>query len=200
MNMAIPESTGTTIIGLKYKDGIIFGADSRTSMGTYISNRITNKITPINNHILCCRCGNAASTQVISHYVKVEMERIASTEDRLPDVRDAANMAKNIIYRYQWLTAAMIIGGYDNNGPDLYSVSLCGSMIKENIVINGSGSAFIYGWCDENYKPDMNRDEAYNFVKKAVGMAIRRDNASGGLIRICVINKNGREHFMHVEE
>ena len=40
-------STGTTLVAVEFADGVVLGADSRTSMGTYVANRVTDKLTPV---------------------------------------------------------------------------------------------------------------------------------------------------------
>ena len=39
--------TGTTIMAVEFADGVVFGADSRTSTGTYVANRVTDKLTQV---------------------------------------------------------------------------------------------------------------------------------------------------------
>ncbi|XP_045067744.1 proteasome subunit beta type-6-like [Coregonus clupeaformis] len=48
-------STGTTIMAVEYDGGVVIGADSRTTTGAYIANRVTDKLTPIHDRIFCCR-------------------------------------------------------------------------------------------------------------------------------------------------
>jgi len=64
------ESTGTTILAIPYDGGVVLGADTRTSMGSYVSSRGTDKITFLSDHIFCLRSGSAADTQAISDIVK----------------------------------------------------------------------------------------------------------------------------------
>jgi 20S proteasome subunit beta 1 len=47
-----------------YKDGVVLGADSRTSTGSYVANRVTDKLTKLTDRIYVCRSGSAADTQV----------------------------------------------------------------------------------------------------------------------------------------
>lgn len=42
---AAPPHTGTTIIAVTFDGGVVIGADSRVSTGTYVSNRASDKIT-----------------------------------------------------------------------------------------------------------------------------------------------------------
>ena len=39
--------TGTTIIACTYDGGVILGADSRTSSGNYVANKVADKITKV---------------------------------------------------------------------------------------------------------------------------------------------------------
>lgn len=60
--------TGTTIVAIQYADGVVLGADSRVSTGTYISNRASDKITPLADFVYLLRSGSAADTQAVSDY------------------------------------------------------------------------------------------------------------------------------------
>lgn len=60
----------TTIMAVQYDGGVIMGADSRTSTGTYVANRVSDKITSLHDHIYACRSGSAADTQAITDYVR----------------------------------------------------------------------------------------------------------------------------------
>jgi 20S proteasome subunit beta 1 len=65
------------------------------------------------------------------------------------------------------LMAGIIVAGWDkHSGGTVYSIPLGGSMHKQPFTIGGSGSAFIYGFCDENWREGMTRDEAVAFAKK----------------------------------
>ena len=54
--------------------------------------------------------------------------------------------------------------------------------------MGGSGSGFIYGFCDANYKSNMTYEQAKNFCITAVSLAMKRDGGSGGVIRLANIN------------
>ena len=48
-------STGTTLVAIEFDGGVVLGADTRTSMGTLVTNRVTDKLTPISSHVMACR-------------------------------------------------------------------------------------------------------------------------------------------------
>ena len=79
----------------------------------------------------------------------------------------------------------------------------------------GSGSSYVYGYCDATFKEGWGRDETVEFVKNsgvflhrfisegltdilpciALALAMSRDGSSGGVIRMCVITKEGVERL-----
>ena len=60
--------TGTTIVACNYKGGVVIGADGRVSVGNYISNRASNKITPLTDNVFLLRSGSAPDTQAVADY------------------------------------------------------------------------------------------------------------------------------------
>jgi len=113
--------------------------------------------------------------------------------DDKPPVKVAARILQQFQYEYkQNLSAALIVCGYDNiDGPQIYSVGMGGSTVRMPFCLSGSGSAFIYGYVDTNFRLNMTKQEALELVKNAVSLAIHRDNSSGGLIRLLDITKDG---------
>lgn len=60
--------TGTTIVAVCFNGGVVVGADSRVSTGQYISNRASDKLTPLAENVWLMRSGSAADTQAVSDY------------------------------------------------------------------------------------------------------------------------------------
>ena len=57
-----PHTTGTTIMAVLYDGGVLIGADSRSSAGTYIADRSADKLDYVHDRIFCLRSGSAADT------------------------------------------------------------------------------------------------------------------------------------------
>ena len=70
-------STGTTIMAIPFEGGVVVGADSRVSTGTYIANRVSDKIAQLHDRIWCCRSGSAADTQALTDYVRFYLAQLA---------------------------------------------------------------------------------------------------------------------------
>jgi len=188
-------STGTSIMAVKFADGVVMGADSRTTTGSYIANRVTDKLTPVHEKIYCCRSGSAADTQHLSDYVKYYLDAHSVELGTLPKVKTAAALFHKLCYgNKNALMAAIICAGWDPvDGGSVYSIPLGGSLVKESWAIGGSGSSYIYGFCDATYKENMSKEECLKFVRTALSLAMSRDGSSGGVIRTLVITKDGNE-------
>ena len=63
--------------------------------------------------------------------------------------------------------------------------------VDDAMCAGGSGSAYIYAFCDKNWRPGMSEAECQAFVVRCVGHALARDGSSGGCIRTVSISKDG---------
>lgn len=197
-------SLGTSIMAVKFKNGVILGADSRTTTGTYIANRVSDKLTQIHDTIYCCRSGSAADTQAVADIVKYHLQMYAAQlpPGQTPSTKVAASIFQEICYNNKDnLTAGIICAGYDkHNKGSVFSIPIGGSIHEQEYAIAGSGSTFIYGWCDENFRPNMAKDECVAFIKLALSEAIKWDGSSGGVIRMVILTEEGVERLIFYPE
>jgi len=196
--MNTEHSMGTSIMAVQYNGGVVMGADSRTTTGSYIANRVSDKITAVHDNIYCCRSGSAADTQAVSDYVRYYLDLHSIELGELPQVKTAAALFQQLCYNNKnALQAGIIVGGWDrHNGGTVWNIPLGGSLHKSKFAIGGSGSTYIYGYCDDNWREGMTREECEQFVVNSLALAMARDGSSGGLIRLCIIDKNGVERKM----
>lgn len=188
-------SMGTSIMAVSFEGGVVMGADSRTTTGSYIANRVSDKITPITDRVYCCRSGSAADTQIVSDYVRYYVSMHGVELGSEPLVGTTARLFRQICYQNKGgLMAGIIVAGYDEReGGQVYTIPLGGSMVRQPFAIGGSGSSYIYGHCDAQFKEKMTKEECIEFVSKSLSLAMARDGSSGGVIRLVIIDKNGVE-------
>jgi len=189
---------GTTIMAVSFAGGVVMGADSRTSTGVYVANRVSDKISPVHDRIFCCRSGSAADTQAVSDIVKYYVSSNAIEMGEAPLVKTAAHLFQDLCYQNKdRLLAGIIIGGWDpKDGASVWALPLGGTLVKQNYAVGGSGSTYIYGYVDANYKVGMSKSDCLKFVRTAISHAMARDGSSGGVIRTVVITKDGVEKEM----
>jgi len=188
-------STGTTLMAVEFDGGVVIGADSRTTTGAYVANRVTDKLTHVTDKIYCCRSGSAADTQAIADMVNYHLEFHSIETGEEPLVKSAAVVFKQVCYEYRdKMSAGIIVAGWDERlGGQVYSVPIGGMLSRQKVASGGSGSTYIYGFVDSQFKEGMNRAQCEEFVIKAVTLAIARDGSSGGCVRIGTITKDGIE-------
>ncbi|CAD6908258.1 unnamed protein product [Tilletia controversa] len=168
-------------MAVAYDEGVIIGADSRTTMGSYIANRVTDKLTHITDRIYCCRSGSAADTQAVADAVTHHLSLVDVLHGP-PEVSTAAHLFSEIVYQNKdRLSAGIIVARWDKrNGGTVYNVTLGGGLFQQPWAIGG--------W---------NRQQTVEFVTNALALAMRRDGSSGGTIRLADISEHGVErHFI----
>jgi 20S proteasome alpha/beta subunit len=74
------------------------GADSRTTTGAYIANRVTDKLTQVHDTIWCCRSGSAADTQAVADIVHYQLGMYGVQNGRPPTTQVAAAMFQELCY------------------------------------------------------------------------------------------------------
>lgn len=192
----VKESMGTTLLAIQCTDGVVMASDSRTSSGVFIPSRATNKITEISPQIFAARCGAAADTQALARFSKYYLNVISNDKVHDQAVRVAANVISSFITNNRnLLSAGIIIGGYDAKGPQVWAIEVSGMAIQRKIASNGSGSTYIQAYLDQNYREDMNVEEATKFAVSAITGAIVRDGSSGGVVNIVQIKADGAKRM-----
>jgi len=190
---------GTTIMAVTFAGGVVLGADSRTSTGSYIANRVADKITPLSDKVYILRSGSASDTQAIAGYVQLYIAQHQADVNEEITVKTAVHLAQSIAYQNKdKMQAGLILAGWDKQaGASVWAIPLGGTMLKVPYAMGGSGSAYIYGFCDKYWRSDMTEAEAKAFVVKALSHAMSRDASSGGCIRTVIIDKDGpRRDFL----
>merc|ERR1712018_273816 len=199
--MSAEHMTGTTIMAVEFEGGVVVAADSRTTTGAYIANRVTDKLTRVTDQIYCCRSGSAADTQAITDIVSYNLNFHKMQMDEEPLVRTAASVFQDLCYNYrEQLTAGIICAGWDaKHGGQVYSIPIGGMLMRQPVSIGGSGSTYLYGHMDATYKENMTKEECMKFCTEAISLAITRDGSSGGICRLACITKDGieRQTILH---
>jgi len=193
-------STGTTIVGCLFKDGIVLGADTRATEGPIVADKNCEKIHYITESIRCCGAGTAADTEFTTALISSNMELHALQTGRKPRVVTAMTMLKQMLFRYQGhIGAALVLGGVDSSGPHLFTVHPHGSTDKLPYVTMGSGSLAAMAVFESEWKANMEREDALALVKAAISAGIFNDLGSGSNIDACIITANHTEMMRNVE-
>lgn len=193
--------TGTTIAGLIFKDGVILGADTRATEGSIVAEKNCLKIHYIAKNIYCGGAGTAADTDYVTRMVSsdLELHRLEADADIVP-VDMAKTLIKRYLFQYQGhVSAALILGGYDKDGPQLTSIAPHGSSDVLPYTTMGSGSLAAMSVFESRYKNDMSEEEGKKLVRDAIAAGVFNDLGSGSNIDLCVIKKDKIDYLRPYE-
>lgn len=192
--------TGTTIAGIIFKDGVVLGADTRSTSGNTVADKNCEKIHYIAPHIYCCGAGTAADTENVTGMISSQLELHRYGTGRQSRVVTAMTLLKSHLFRYQGhVSAALVLGGVDLKGPHLFTVYPHGSTDSLPYATMGSGSLNAMAMFEASYQDDLTKDAAISLVARAIRSGIYNDLGSGSNVDICVITKDGVEYKRNYE-
>lgn len=187
------KKTGTTTLGMVCKEGVVIATEQRATMGTLIAHKATKKLYKIDEHLALATAGLVGDLQVLARYLNAEanLYRLKRTV-RMP-VKSAATLMSNIMNQRKFTPyyVQLILGGYDDTGGYVYSLDAAGGAIPDKYTAGGSGSPYVFGVMEDNYRDNMTADEGIDLAVRAITAAKNRDSASGGMISVAVITKEG---------
>ncbi|KAK8828989.1 hypothetical protein WA538_000991 [Blastocystis sp. DL] len=117
------KKTGTTIVGLVYKDGVIIAADQRATTESLIVDKGCLKIHYIAPNIYCCGAGTAADADEITNLISQQLALMRLQTGKQSRLAAAQTLLSERLFQYGGnISAALILGGCDINGPQLYGI------------------------------------------------------------------------------
>ena len=193
------KKTGTTTLGMVCKGGVVIATEKRATMGTLIAHKETQKLYKIDNHLALATAGLVGDLQVLARYLNAEANLYRLKRDMRMPVKSAATLMSNIMNQRKFYPyyVQLVLGGFDQTGGHVYSLDAAGGAIPDKYTSAGSGSPYVFGVLEDNYSEDMTTDEGVELAVRAITAAKNRDSASGGMIDVAVITKDG---FNHVPE
>ena len=189
--------TGTTTVGIACKDGVVLAAEKKSTMGYLVASKETEKIYNLEDHIAMTIAGASGDAQTLVRYMRAELKLFAIQNQRKITVKGAATLLANILQSGRWTflpyMVQLIVAGYDNEGPHIFSLDAIGAIEDEKKFFStGSGSPMALGVLEDNYKEGLTTAEASELALRAIRAAVERDIASGGkAIDVVVITKDG---------
>ena len=166
----------------------MLGADTRATAGPIVADKNCEKIHYLSDNIYCCGAGTAADTEFTTALISSRLELHRFATGRKSRVVTAMTMLKQMLFKYQGqIGAALVLGGCDINGPQLYTIYPHGSTDKLPFVTMGSGSLNAMAVFESKWKKDLDRESAIELVSEAIQAGIFNDLGSGSNVDVTVI-------------
>ena len=139
----------------------------------------------------CCGAGTAADTEYTTKMIASQLELHRLNTGRQVRTKAALRMLRQYLFRYQgYVSAALVLGGYDVSGPFLGTIAPHGSSDRLPYVSMGSGSLAAMSVFEDRYKPNLSEEEGKELVADAIRAGIFNDLGSGSNVDLCVITKD----------
>ncbi|MHA2066135.1 MAG: archaeal proteasome endopeptidase complex subunit beta [Candidatus Thorarchaeota archaeon] len=188
--------TGTTTVGLTAKDCTVLASDTRATMGLLIANKTAQKIYKITDRIGATIAGSVADAQNIMDLLRAESKLFEIQRGRPMRVKALTRLLSNIMFSGRgYYMLQSIVGGFDEDGPQVYYNDFIGSVLTDKYIATGSGSPVALGVLEDAYKDDLTKPKAIELAVRAIAAAIERDAASGNSILVSVIDKDGYQEL-----
>jgi len=193
--------TGTSLVGLVCKDGVVMAGDRKaTAGGQIVMNKNAKKVVQINNYLVISGTGVSSDIDYVIKLIRAELKLKEMRDKKRPSVKEASNLIALILYKnirqpsMIQFVAGLMVGGVNQDGScELYSVEPAGSTMKvEDFDANfSSGMPYILGLLENRYKKDLSIKEAVELAADSIKSATERDTASGYGIDVYAITKEG---------
>ena len=191
--------TGTSTIGITFDGGVVVGADHRATMGHFIANKSVQKVFQISNSIALTTAGLVGHAQSLSRTLASELRLYELKRDSPMTVKGAATLTANILVGRPHHVQLLSVG-VDKDGSSVYSIDAAGGSIPDVYCATGSGSPYMYGVLEDQYRDNMSREDALKVAAKALLASAQRDAASGNGMDLAVITLDDGFKLLTEEE
>jgi proteasome beta subunit len=185
-NLGVPH--GTTVLGLRYADGVMVAGDRRATAGFTIADDKMRKVFAADDYSVIAIAGAAGMAIEMVKLFQLELEHYEKlTGDRLSLEGKANRLAQMIRSNFpmalQGLVVVPLFGGFDHRrsvGRLFYYDATGGRWEEEDYQSTGSGSQPAKSSLKKRWRAGLTRDEAVRVAVEALLDASEEDVATGG--------------------
>ena len=208
----LPITHATTVVAIRYADGVVMAGDRRATSGNIISHRAIEKVFPADRHSGVAIAGAAGPAMEMVKLFQLQLEHYEKVEGSQLSLEGKANqlgqmVRGNLPAAMQGLAVVPIFAGYDTRreAGRLFQYDITGGRYEEsNYATSGSGGSLAGSVIKMRFREDLSRDEVVDLAITSLFEAADEDSATGGpdMVRgiypvIATITAGG---FQRVEE
>jgi proteasome beta subunit len=179
---------GTTVLGLRFGDGIVMAGDRRATAGYAIADAKMRKVFAADDFSAIAIAGAAGQAVETVRLFQLELEHYEKlTGDRLSLEGKANRLAQMIRANFplavQGLVVVPLFGGFDqarNEGRLFYYDATGGRWEEQDYQATGSGAQPAKNSLKKRWRPGLTQDEGLRVAVEALIDAAEDDVATGG--------------------
>ncbi len=193
--------TGTTILGIVCKDGVVMAADRQVTLGQSIVHaKNAEKVWKANDYLVISGCGVMSDIYRVPKLLSAELKLKELRSKSRPTVKQASSLLANMSYhgiRQPSMIpqqAGFLLAGFNEDGSvELYSVGVDGAVeiVEDYDASVGSGMPYVLGFLERQYKKGVTVKEGVELAKEALKSSTQRDTGSGYGIDVFTITSGG---------
>jgi proteasome beta subunit len=214
LDEAITITHGTTVVALRYVDGVVMAGDRRATAGNFISHRAIEKVFPADRHSGVAIAGAAGPAIEMVKLFQLQLEHYEKVEGSPLSLEGKANQLGLMVRNHlpaamQGLAVVPLFAGYDlrREAGRLFQYDVTGGRYEEsNYASTGSGSLHAGTVVKLGYREGLDRSGGVDLAISALFQAADEDSATGGpdLVRgiyptIATITDQGFERVVDSE-
>lgn len=195
-----PYVTGTSVIALKYKDGVIMACDTGASYGSTLRYKSVERIKAVGKHSIIGASGEYSDFQEILRY----LDELTLSDHMWDDgnslgPKEIHSYLTRVMYnrrnKFDPLWNSLVLGGVKKGpkGDEKYlgMVNMIGTHFEENHVATGFGNHLAIPILRAEWHEDMTFEEAVKLVEKCLLVLLYRDRSSINKFQIAKITTEG---------
>jgi proteasome beta subunit len=179
---------GTTILALRYADGVIVAGDRQATEGYQIAHRRIEKVYKTDEHSVVAIAGAAGPAIELARLFQTELEHYEKVEGDGLSLEGKANklgqmIRMNLPMAMQGLVVVPIFAGYDVRRAEgrIFQYDVTGGRYEEtDYYATGSGGKDARTTLKKLYRTGASRDEAIRWAAEALVDAAEEDVGTGG--------------------
>lgn len=179
---------GTTIVAVRYADGVVMAGDRRATAGSAIAHRHMDKVYPADRHSGVAIAGAAGPAMEMVRLFQLQLEHYEKVEGSMLSLEGKANqlaqmIRQNMPMAMQGLPVLPIFGGYDlrREAGRLFAYDLTGGRYEEtDYHADGSGGRDARTTVKLGYREGMEQEATTELAIQSLYEAAEEDSATGG--------------------
>ncbi len=179
---------GTTVLALRFADGIVIGGDRQATEGFEVSSRRIEKVYNADEYSVIAIAGAAGPCLEMVKLFQIEMEHYQKIEGEVLVLEGKANklaqmIRQNLPAAFQGLIVIPIFAGYDlsTKSGRIYKYDITGGRYEErDYYSTGSGSREARSTLKKRFESSMCRDAAVRLALEALVDAADLDVGTSG--------------------
>ena len=179
---------GTTVLALRYRDGVVMAGDRQASEGYQVAHRRIEKLFKSDDLSAVGIAGAAVPAMEMARLFQTELEHYEKVEGENLSLDGKANrlgamIRANLPMAMQGLVVVPIFAGFDERAGvgRLFKYDVTGGRYEEtDYFAQGSGGKDARDSLKKRFRRDMSRDEAVRAALEALLDAADEDLGTGG--------------------